>query len=283
MIKNKKVLILGGEGFIGRNLADFLAQKYDCVSIDMEKSPFARKNRRGKFIKINPYENEIKNDYDAIIHLIDKRKDRGNFEKNEKKLIKNLGISLKNHLIIFSSAVVYADPKSDYGKRKLKLEKIYSEFCKKNEIPLTIVRLFNAYGNYQIPQKQGSLVANLFCDYFNNRTTQINDINSQRDFVFAQDIAKIIEYIIKNKFLGLVDLSTNKLTSIKRLATLMGNVLGGKLNINNIGKKEKIESPKGKNILLKKVKLTLLEKGLKDTKNFYERNINIINKISEKL
>lgn len=278
MNRKKKILILGGEGFIGRNLADLLSKKYACFSIGLKKSIF--KKRKDKFIKADPYEKKIKNDYDVIIHLIDNKIDLKHFSEEEKKLIKNIGLNQKNHLIIFSSAVVYANPDSEYGQRKLKLEKIYSEYCKKNKIKLTIFRLFNTYGLYQIPNRQGSLIANLLMNYLNNKTTEINDKLAQRDFIFSQDIGKFIHYAIKNSTVGTFDLATNNLISIEKIIKILEKkVIKKKISIIYKNDKESAICPKSKNNLLKNIKITKLDTGFKKAFIFYEKNMNIINKL----
>ena len=194
MDKNRKILILGGEGFIGRNIANFLSGHYDCYSVGIEKSKFD--GRKDRFIRKNIYKDRLKNNYAAIIHLIDNPVRGEKFFKEEKKLIKNLELNENNHLIVFSSAAVYANPDSDYGKRKLKLEKIYSDYCKNNGIKLTIFRLFNVFGPYQIPNRQGSLAANTLVNYLNGKTVAINDKKAKRDFKFLTIKFSSISFVI---------------------------------------------------------------------------------------
>lgn len=279
MKKKKKLLILGGEGFIGRNLCDFFYKYYDCYSLDIRKSLFEK--RKDKFIKKNIYQEFVNNDFDYIIHLIDNPIAISNFEKKEINLIKNIKLNPNNHLIVFSSAVVYANPNSDYGKRKLVLEKIYTDYCQKNSIPLTIIRLFNIYGPYQIPNKQGSLVANIICNHLNEARTEINDLDARRDFFFSQDLGKFIYNIIKNKITGTIDLGTNHLTSIRKLISLLEkSIIKKKLKIVDKKKKETLKCPLARNILLKKIKTTPMEVGLTKTSNFYKNNLKITNKLS---
>ncbi len=279
MDKNRKILILGGEGFIGRNIANFLSGHYDCYSVGIEKSKFD--GRKDRFIRKNIYKDRLKNNYAAIIHLIDNPVRGEKFFKEEKKLIKNLELNENNHLIVFSSAAVYANPDSDYGKRKLKLEKIYSDYCKNNGIKLTIFRLFNVFGPYQIPNRQGSLAANTLVNYLNGKTVAINDKKAKRDFIFSPDIGKFIRYVIKNSVTGKFDLATNEMVTIEALIKkIETNVIKNKLPLDYKYVKEEIVCPKAKNKLLENVKTTSLEDGLKKTFVFYKNNLKTINKLS---
>lgn len=279
MDKRKKILILGGEGFIGRNIANELAIDFDCYSLGSEKSIFDF-SRRDIFLKVNPYENRINDKFDVYVHLIDNQSvSDEEFEKNENKLIQNINFSEGSHLIIFSSAVIYANPNSDYAKRKIKLEKIYEDYCKKNNIKLTIFRLFNIFGKFQLPYKQGSLVANILFNYQNNIPIEIGDRNAKRDFIYAGDMAKFVRWVIQNEFYGKTDLATGKLQTIEELLDVCKkSVFTKKVDIIYKNIPENNVCPIGKNILLEKVELTDFDNALRDTDSFYTQNSTIIKK-----
>jgi len=189
----------------------------------------------------------------------------------------NINIGEDKHLIVFSSAVVYANPDSPYGKRKLALESFYEAYCEKNNINLTIVRLFNIYGKYHLPYRQGSLVANIFFNHLNGVPIEINDLEAKRDFIYAGDMAKIIKYIILNKIYGKSDLATGRLISIGEIIDIIKSDIVEDLEFINKNIKEQIVSPVGSNDLSKKVKLVKMEDSLKIAYSFYEKNNQLIN------
>jgi hypothetical protein len=94
-------------------------------------------------------------------------------------------------------------------------------------------------------------------------------------------LGKFINYVIKNKITGTLDLATNRLTSLKKLIDLLEkDAIKNKLKIIDKKNKDTLKCPLAKNILLKKIKITTLEAGFKKTFVFYRKNIKLINKNS---
>lgn len=275
MNNKKKILLLGGEGFIGRNIAKYLSDYYSCFSLGIEKSLFT--DRNDVFIQGNPYVDIILNEYDVIIHLIDNAISLDEFKEQELKLLENVTFTKNGHLILFSSAVIYADSNSEYAKRKILLENIYTEYCKKNDLNLTIFRLFNIYGEYQLPFRQGSLIANLLTNYIKGEVTEINDMRAQRDFIFAPDMVKFVHFAIENNYFGFTDMATTKLITIKELIDILENdVIMDKLRIKNNNGQEIAICPIANNKLITQVTLIPMAEGLKKTFDFYKENLSII-------
>lgn len=277
--RNKvSIAILGGEGFIGRNLAWYLSDFYECFSIGRRKSFFL--NRKDTFIPGHPYDEKMGKQYSAIVHLMDNSRCAPEyFLDEEKKLVKNLDLDDKKQLILFSSAVVYANPESEYGLRKRALEEFYSDYCKENNVKLAIVRLFNTFGPFQIPQKQGSLIANIICNYMVGRASEISSRSSERDFLYAGDIPKFIEYILKGELTGTFDLGSGRLTSIGDIiSALESDVLEDRLDIIDKDKPDGITSPAANNPFLDKIPPTDLVSALSQTVAFYKDNIDSVEK-----
>jgi UDP-glucose 4-epimerase len=274
----KKVLLIGGEGFIGRNIVETIYNDFACFTIGTEKTRFDTEKR--DFICRDPYKQLLDDEFDIYIHLVDNKADSQEFIDSEKRLMDNIRIKKNSHLIIFSSAVVYANPDSDYGRRKLIFEELYTKFCLEKGIRLTIFRLFNIFGHFQMPNRQGSLMANVFFDYFNEIPLEINDMSAKRDFVYAFDMGKVVKYVMENNYEGKYDLATGKLTSIGDMIELCNsNLFSNKLNIINKNNTENVVCPIGNDFLYKKIKQTPLVEALRSTCEFYEKNINLINEI----
>ena len=267
-----KILLLGGEGFIGRNLANYLAKSFECLSVGAVRSLFLA--REDTFIASDPYADTLAYETDVVIHLIDNKRCQGEeFLNEEKKLVENIALNKSKHLVLFSSAVVYANPDSEYGVRKQQLETFYTEYCQENNVPLTIVRLFNTFGAFQLPYRQGSLVANLIYNHLNAIPTEIQDLSAQRDFLYAGDIPKFIELFIKEKITGTYDLGSGKLTSLEEVVTMLQEQTEGEpLNIINKNIPELFATQSANNQFLDTIALTPMPESLRETINFFSNN-----------
>ena len=267
-----KILLLGGEGFIGRNLALYFAPTYDCFSCGDKKSLFSE--RQDTFVFGNPYENPLDCRADVVIHLIDNKQCLAeDFLNEEKKLVQNISLDKHSHLVLFSSAVLYANPGSEYGVRKKRLEEFYTQYCAEHSISLTIVRLFNTFGAFQIPYRQGSLVANLIYNHLISVPTEIQDLSAKRDFLYASDIPKFVEFFIKEKITGTHDLGSGELTSLEEIIRLLQEQLGGEvLNIINKNNPEVFITQSANNKFLDTVALTPMSEALRETINFFSNN-----------
>lgn len=268
-----KLAILGGEGFIGTNIIEYLYTKEECYSYDLVVSPFLR-NKQRVYIKSDLHQQPPRIEADVVIHLLDNNwAPLARYIAAEKQLIRAAFSIVPKHVVVMSSAAIYSNPDSPYGMRKQALETLYADYCHAHNIPLAIIRLFNVYGPYQIPYKPGSLIANIFCDFLRNQETEIYDLHTTRDFVFSRDIGRFIEEIIDTRFQGVTDLGTGRQTSIATLITLIEHTVTKQpLSIRGLGKKENLTTPDVKNTLANTVFLTPLQIGLEETFKFYIQN-----------
>ena len=170
----QRIIILGGEGYIGRVLSDyFLKKKKIVISIDnlIYKQNKPKNKKNFKFFKINLKEKKKiskiikKNDIVLILaglvgDPITKKYPRQSKKINEEYLLNSIKIFIKNNvknIIFVSTCSNYGisknnqlvneksklNPISLYAKSKIKVEKYLEKISKKNNSKITILRCSN--------------------------------------------------------------------------------------------------------------------------------------------
>ncbi len=248
----KKVLIIGGAGFIGNNLAKKLMDNgyqvfvYDNFSSGkISNLKFLNKARiiKGDIVNHKKITNCVKKiQPNAVCHLAaihyipdcnknPQRTHKVNIDGTLNVLEAISALNPKPFFIFISSAAVYANsskalredsktkPICIYGETKLVGEKITKQICTKNKIPFTIVRLFNVYGpNDGIPHVIPRIVAQI---KDRKENLELGNLRPKRDFIYVDDVNdalyKILEYRPKGK---VYNLGTGKEYSIKEIAKL---------------------------------------------------------------
>jgi dTDP-D-glucose 4,6-dehydratase len=99
-----------------------------------------------------------------------------------------------------------------------------------------------------------------------------------RDFIFAEDIAKHIEYIINNMVYGTYDLATNITHSVYALIKIIEDTISNKISITD-NKRNDIFCPTPNALISCKICHTKLKSGIKKTFDFYKKNNELIRSI----
>ena len=248
---NKKkinIVLLGGNGFIGKNLIRyFIEKKLKTISVGNKNNQFRDAGHRKKktlvtnIFKTSKYFKYI-NDHSIIIFLATpiNCKTPLKFIKKYKKLVFLLKKKKICRFLLVSSVDVYekstktineennCKPQSDYGKLCLKLEKITLEILQKRT---KIVRISNTFGIYR--KKLGIIEKILFNLTIQNKYFFANQ-NIKRSFISVDDVCKTLflmceknyedqlfnltnnNYIFTfNKLLSLIKKNTNTNVDIK--------------------------------------------------------------------
>ncbi len=242
-MKDKKILIIGGSGFIGTHLTnELLEQGYSNITIyDMYKPKVEDiKYVLGDFSNFELISPLIK-DCDVVFLLaamigVDNCRNnpdlvrKVNFE-NTKILIDQLVQAKVKRIIFTSSSEVYGnskeipykedgilEPISVYAKSKVDIEEYLKETQKNSSTTVGIVRLFNVYG----PWQKKEFVVSIFIDAAlkNENLTIFGNGDQTRTFTFVKDVAKglvLLSEYTKTPY-EIVNLGSNQEYSIKQLA-----------------------------------------------------------------
>ena len=238
--KFENILITGGAGYIGSHVAKQLEKNYKIFIIDNLSNGYKKliiPNSKFINVDINNY-NVLcrvfeKNNIDVVIHCAallsveESMKKKALYYKNNvdgtTTLLKAMKKSKIKNLIFSSTCSVYGkvglsvsennktNPISNYGKTKLKCEKIIKKFYTNGYLKNCIIlRFFNVAGsdyNNGLGQikKNGQLIKNLCLApkmkqknfYINGKDYNTKDGTCIRDYIHVIDLANIHKKVLK--------------------------------------------------------------------------------------
>ena len=301
----KKILIVGGTGFLGYHLAKKCIEKgWNVTSVSTNKPKKIRFLSKVKYLILDISKKKlikklIKYDYDYVVNF------GGYVNHNEKlKTYQSHYVGCKNladfflgkkieSFIQIGSCVEYGynkSPqeenkifdinklKSTYGKAKLSATNYLIKKYKEKKFPCVILRLYLVYGPRQDLNRFIPLVIKgcLEKSFF-----PCSSGKQYRDFLYIDDFVKLIFMILKNKnTIGeVLNVGSGKPKKIKKIIFLIknliktGNPVLGKLQM----RKDEILKlyPNIKKIKKKinwKPKIDLIT-GIKKTVSFYKNNL----------
>lgn len=244
----KKILITGGCGFIGFNLAlELLKKNFKVIIIDKKITNKIR-NRNVTYVKGNIKNSKVFNNfedqYEAVFHLAAQASARI-CEENFKEAIETNFIGTLNlcnwakiykpKKIIFASSMgVYNSskfalkenetlrPSSIYGKTKVEGEKMIKRLNKYN-ITTIITRLFNVYGPGQSYEnlKQGMVSIYTYYAVFDKKIKVTGSLDRFRDLIYISDVSNTFIKLLKLNKSITINVGTGKKKSVSEILRLI--------------------------------------------------------------
>lgn len=240
----KKVVVFGGNGFIGSYVVEELLNNgYDVVSADLNPSKYVDSKyfRICNILNIN----EV-NDLVDGAHIVFNFAGFANLDDAISEPTKAIELNVLGNLNILeackkfhvkrfvyaSSAYAMSDKGSFYGISKLTSEKLTEEFYKKFGLEFTIVRYGSVYGERDY---HNNYIYNLLKNSL--KSGEINhsgDGEEIREYIHAADVAKLgLNIIESDDFINEhVILTGVERIQRKELFFMINEILGGKLKIN---------------------------------------------------
>ena len=253
----KNILIIGGSGFIGKNIIDVLKET-DCKIIvtTRRKNISSIQNLKIKFLEACLYDtNLIKkiisdNNIEIILHLA------SNLIPSSKKIhfdmeVQNIilptfeilnYISDKGIKIIYfsSGGAVYGNSKNKvsedntlepinyYGYSKLMIENHIKLLSRTRNLKYIILRPSNVYGKYQKTLSKQGFIAVALGKMLTNQNVEVwGDGTTIRDYVEVSDIANIVYQLIKKNVENkILNVGSGYGHSISTVLQVLGNQLG---------------------------------------------------------
>lgn len=253
------ILLLGGFGFIGSNMMDFidnnLSQQYNVIVFDkVVHHPFdlnfkcVKKIYSGDFSDITCLEQIFdENKIDLILHFINTTvpSTSGNIKFDiQSNLIStiefiNLMIKAKVRKIIYlsSGGAIYGNssekksesaqnyPQSSYGIVKLTVEKYLMLYSGQNLIDPLILRLSNPYGPYHFSMKQGIINVAIRSALEKKFFSVWGSGESLKDYIYIEDFAVILFRLVKLKINNtIINVGSEKMATVNYILSQVKNV-----------------------------------------------------------
>ena len=261
------IVILGGSGFIGRNLVNecilkgikvlLLLRKgleldlcqYDdvnCIYTDFSSEDFSLLNNASVLVNLIGVSNSKK--------CQDFPKEA--FEINGFFLLKVM-IYLKNNpktkLIHISTSEVYGNvdylpidesqkksPSSIYGQSKSIGEELVLSYAYRYDLDVTILRLFNVFGQ---GQSDSTIISEIVASIKSNSTIVIRDGTIKRDFIYIKDVLRaIIKAFACKKGIRVINICSGLGIQLSEVANIAKICYASDVEV--LDKKESLSSPR---------------------------------------
>ena len=305
MTYKKHILIIGGTGFIGYHLAKKSLQKgWVVTSISTNPPKKIRYLKKVKYIicdirKKNSLKKKIKRSFEYVVNL-------GGYvdHSNKKKTLDSHYHGCKNLVEIFldkmpisfiqiGSSVEYGNAKSPqkentickiksnkstYGKAKLLASNYLMDLYKKKKFPVTVLRLYLAYGPKQDVNR---LIPIVIMGCLKNKKFDCSTGMQVRDFIHVDDVVSAIHKLLKHKNAKgqIFNIGSSQPKKLKNIIEKIKKISkGGYPQYGKI----KFRKDEIKNLYpnIQKIKYMIkwkprisFEKGLKSTINYYKEKL----------
>lgn len=280
-----KLVIVGHTGFIGKNIYQNLINnsKYEIVGISTNQVNLLDNNSSHILSEIIPSNS-------VVIMCVGIKKQLGdNLEifRDNLSIIKNFSeamIKSKPAKILFiSSTSVYGEdvvydhsiseetpvqPRTYYGIAKYTAERILKKVCRDNQLHLMILRPPLVYGKDDVSMGYGP--TGFTYKYVNGEKIILWGNGSEyREFIYIDDVGKIICRLIKNNFSGTLNLVSGKSYTYEDVLNKSKKITNSHTNIESRERsKDKVDhhySNKLIQTILGGFRFTILEEGLNKT------------------
>ncbi|MCO8247109.1 MULTISPECIES: NAD-dependent epimerase/dehydratase family protein [unclassified Haladaptatus] len=253
-MQGKRVLVTGGAGFIGSNLANHLAKQNEVTAID-DGYLGVEENLDDdvEFHERSVLEDDLPTDVDVVFHLAA----LSSYAMHEENPTKGARVNVEGFVNTVEQArndgcdtVVYATTSSIYGSRtepspesmdveartgyeasKLARERYAEYFAHHYDMNMAGMRFFSVYQGYGGAEEHKGEFANIIAqfadDIAHGESPEIYGDGSQtRDFTYITDIVNGLEAAAENELTGVYNLGTGESHDFNTVVEYINDELG---------------------------------------------------------
>ncbi|WP_253739191.1 NAD-dependent epimerase/dehydratase family protein [Halohasta salina] len=257
-MNDQRVLVTGGAGFIGSNLANHLAEDNDVVAVD-DTYLGTPENLNGnvEFVEASVLDDDFPTDVDVVFHLA-ALSSRNMHEEDPQQGCRvnvegfvNTVERAHNH---GCDTVVYASTSSIYGSRtepspesmavesqtayeasKLARERYAEYYANHHDMAMAGLRFFSVYqgfgGNEEHKGKYANTVAQFADAIADGKAPELfGDGTQTRDFTHVRDVARACELAADHELTGVYNVGTEEAYSFNTMVEMINDVLGTDIN-----------------------------------------------------
>lgn len=239
----EKLLFTGGTGFLGKNVCPVLEKTYEVITCGITPNDVIKAN----FVTDVP---EFPERYDVVLHACGKAhvapkteaEKQTFFDVNYKGTV-NLCSALEKvgvpkALVFISTVAVYGcdfgelidethslDGDTPYAKSKIKAEKYLTEWCRKNNVVLGILRPSLLAGK-DAPGNLGAMVKGIRKGFYVN----IAGGRAIKSILMAEDIANVFPFLVEKG--GIYNVCDTNQPSFRQLSNSVAKQLGKRKPLN---------------------------------------------------
>lgn len=244
-----RILITGANGFIGRNLVEYMQGKgHDLVCTDRNGDFFLGSNIQfiqGDLLSLR--ETDL-HDVDTVVHLaactgvVHSIKEPLHVYKNNVESTVHLlelcrlagvanfinastGGALAGDTTEIISEQTLPAPTTPYGASKLAVEAFLCAYDCSYGLEACSLRFSNVYGPHSIHKNS---VVHLFMKHLLRRDKLVvyGSGEQTRDFVYVKDVCRAIEIVLLERHVGVYQIASGKSHSVKQLIETLRSVVG---------------------------------------------------------
>ena len=254
-MQGKRILVTGGAGFIGSNLANHLAADNDVVALDDRYLGTPENlNDDVEFVEASVLDDDLPTDVDVVFHIAA----LSSLMMHEEDPARGARVNVEGFVNTVEQArqdgcetVVYASTSSIYGDRtdpspedmavsvntgyeasKLARERYGEYFSNYHDLSMAGMRFFSVYqgmeeGAEGHKGEYANLIAQFADDIANDRRPEIwGDGTQTRDFTHVDDIVRGLELAADTELDGIYNLGTGEQYSFNHLVDALNEALG---------------------------------------------------------